>query len=99
LIKKDSLAYSIYNSGRVFERHRHRFEFNNRYRDLLEKGGLVVSGTSPDNFFVEMIELPKEEHPFFFGTQGHPEYKSRPLKPHPVFISFLEACKRRQSKL
>lgn len=99
LIKKDSLAYSIYNSGRVFERHRHRFEFNNRYRDLLEKGGLVVSGTSPDNFFVEVIELPKSVHPFFFATQGHPEYKSRPMKPHPVFISFLEACKRRQSKL
>ncbi len=100
ILKKDSLAYEIYKEhnkfekgkdGLVRERHRHRYEFNNAYREKLEKAGLVVSGTSPDNFFVEFIELPKEKHPFFIATQGHPEYKSRPLDPHPLFIEFIKA--------
>jgi len=101
VIKPDSFIGSIYakynsykNKGKnlVSERHRHRFEFNNSYREVLEKKGLNISGVSPDNFFVEMIELPKKVHPFFIGTQGHPEYKSKPLHPHPIFIEFLKAC-------
>ena len=100
ILKKGTLAYSIYEKynkfkkgekGVVQERHRHRYEFNNTYREKLEKSGLIISGTSPDNFFVEFIELPKVVHPFFIATQGHPEYKSRPLDPHPVFIEFIKA--------
>lgn len=92
IVKKDSLAYSIYKSTKISERHRHRFEFNNEYRKILEDKGLVISGTSPDDFFVEIIELSQKDHPFYFGIQGHPEYKSKPMNPHPVFVSFLEAC-------
>jgi CTP synthase len=76
----------------VMERHRHRYEYNNAYRDELEKAGLVVSGTSPDGELVESVELKKDVHPFFVGTQFHPEYKSRPLSPHPIFVEFLKAC-------
>ena len=76
----------------ISERHRHRFEFNNEYREQLSKAGMVFSGTSPDDFFVEMIELPTKIHPFFIATQAHPEYKSRPLKPHPIFTEFVKAC-------
>ncbi|MFW0862359.1 MAG: CTP synthase [Candidatus Komeilibacteria bacterium] len=75
----------------ISERHRHRFEFNNDFRDVLRDNGLIFAGTSPDNMFVEMIELPKKIHPFFIATQGHPEYKSRPNKPHPLFIEFIKA--------
>lgn len=74
----------------VFERHRHRYEFNNKYRKAFEKRGLIVSGTSPDGQLVEAIEL--REHKFFVGTQFHPEYISRFLAPHPIFVSFLEAA-------
>lgn len=76
----------------VSERHRHRYEFNNDFREQFEKAGMVVSGTSPDNKLVEFIELPKSVHPFFVGTQAHPEYKSQPMKPHPVFMAFIEAA-------
>lgn len=76
----------------VHERHRHRYEYNNDYREQLEKAGLEVSGVSPDGKLVEAVELPKEKHPFFVGTQFHPEYKSRPLSPHPIFVSFIEAA-------
>ena len=76
----------------VNERHRHRYEFNNEYREVLEEHGLIFSGTSPDDFFVEVIELPEKNHPFFLATQAHPEYKSRPLKPHPFFIEFLKTA-------
>ena len=76
---------------RISERHRHRYEFNNTYRQILEDKGMIISGTSPDDFFVEMIELPKAMHPFFIGTQRHPEYKSRPLQPHPLFVEFIKA--------
>jgi CTP synthase len=91
ILKKDSLAASIYGTTEISERHRHRYEFNNEYRKVLEDKGFVISGTSPDDFFVEMIELKKEDHPFFLATQAHPEYKSRPLSPHPVFTAFLTA--------
>lgn len=78
--------------GVVEERHRHRYEFNNEYREEFEKHGLVISGTSPDGKLVEAVELPRDKHPFFVGTQFHPEYKSRPLSPHPLFVSFLGAA-------
>lgn len=100
VLKPGTLAYEIYKKHNAFkdlrqnlisERHRHRFEFNNDYRQILEEKGFVISGTSPDNFFVEMIELPRETHPFFLATQAHPEYKSAPLKPHPIFIEYLRA--------
>ncbi len=83
--------YDNYN-GEISERHRHRYEFNNEYRQILEKNGLVISGVSPDGKLVEAIEL--KDHPFFIGTQFHPEYKSRLLSPHPLFIGFLEACQK-----
>ena len=101
VLKKGTLAHSIYKKHNAFkdesknlisERHRHRYEFNNDYRDVLEKAGFVISGTSPDDFFVEMIELPQKDHPFFIATQAHPEYKSRPLTPHPIFIEYLRAA-------
>lgn len=92
LIKENTLAYEIYKNKEISERHRHRYEFNNQYIDDFEKAGLVISGVSADEGLVEFIELPKKIHPFYFGTQGHPEYKSRPLRPHPVFISFLKSC-------
>lgn len=90
-LKKGTLAHSIYQTTHISERHRHRYEFNNDYRTALTDQGFVISGTSPDDFFVEMIELKREDHPFFLATQAHPEYKSRPLSPHPVFSAFLEA--------
>lgn len=91
-LKAGTLAHQIYGTTAISERHRHRYEVNNEYRKQLEDAGLVISGTSPDNFFVEMIELPKDVHPFFLATQAHPEYKSRPLSPHPVFTAFLNAA-------
>ena len=77
----------------IQERHRHRYEVNNDFREKLEKAGMVICGTSPDGKLVEAIELPKEVHPFFMGTQFHPEYKSRPLSPHPIFVEFIKAAK------
>ena len=74
------------------ERHRHRYEVNNEFREQLEKAGLVISGTSPDGKLVEAIEL--KEHPFFVATQFHPEYISRPLSPHPIFVEFVRSLKR-----
>lgn len=90
-LKPNSLAAKIYGTTKISERHRHRYEFNNKYRQILEDHGFVISGTSPDDFFVEMIELPTRVHPFFLATQAHPEYKSRPLTPHPIFLAFLQA--------
>ncbi|MFA5880516.1 MAG: gamma-glutamyl-gamma-aminobutyrate hydrolase family protein, partial [Candidatus Margulisiibacteriota bacterium] len=73
----------------IFERHRHRYEFNNDFRDQMEKAGLIISGVSPDNKLVEAIEI--KDHPFFVATQFHPEYISRPLTPHPIFMAFLKS--------
>ncbi len=101
VLKKGTLAHEIYSKHKEFknkskniisERHRHRFEFNNDYRKQFEKAGFVFSGVSPDDFFVEYIELDRKDHPFFIATQAHPEYKSRPLHPHPVFVDFINAC-------
>jgi CTP synthase len=78
----------------VRERHRHRYEVNNEYRERLEKAGMIISGTSPDGKLVEAVELPKSKHPFFVGTQFHPEYLSRPLSPHPLFLELMEIALR-----
>jgi CTP synthase len=76
----------------VTERHRHRYEVNNAYRKRLAKAGLVFSGTSPDEHLVEFVELPRDVHPFFVGTQAHPEFKSRPTRSHPLFRAFVAAA-------
>ena len=74
----------------ISERHRHRYEFNNDYRDVLTKNGLVISGLSPDGELVETVEI--ADHPFYLGVQFHPEFKSRPTRPHPVFRKFVESA-------
>src|SRR5690606_22129743 len=81
-----------YGVKEVSERHRHRYEVNNAYRKQLADAGLVFSGLSPDGRLVEFVELPKDVHPFFVGTQAHPELKSRPTRPHPLFVSFVRAA-------
>jgi CTP synthase len=92
-LKEGSLVHEIYhNAEEISERHRHRYEFNPEFGKVLEQNGLVFSGVSPDGKFVEMIELPREAHPFFVGCQFHPEYKSQPLNPHPLFVSFVKAA-------
>jgi CTP synthase len=78
----------------VSERHRHRYEVNNAYRDRLAHAGLVFSGMSPDGRLVEFVELAQDAHPFFVGTQAHPELKSRPTRPHPLFVAFVGAALR-----
>jgi len=93
-----TLASRIYGQADISERHRHRFEFNNAFRDQLVKAGLVLSGLSPDGTLVEMVELPQDKHPFFVGCQFHPEFKSRPTAPHPLFSSLVAAAlERRQA--
>ncbi|MGI8666183.1 MAG: CTP synthase [Jatrophihabitans sp.] len=87
-----SVAAEAYGSTEVSERHRHRYEVNNAYREVLAAAGLVFSGTSPDGRLVEFVELPRELHPFFVATQGHPELKSRPTRPHPLFAAFIGAA-------
>ncbi|KAA5827175.1 CTP synthase [Saccharopolyspora hirsuta] len=91
-LRAESIVAEAYGSTEVAERHRHRYEVNNAYRDRLSKAGLVFSGTSPDGRLVEFVELPREEHPFFVGTQAHPELKSRPTRPHPLFAAFVKAA-------
>lgn len=92
-LKEGSLAREIYHgAAEIGERHRHRYEFNPEFRERLEQNGLVFSGVSPDGKFVEMVELPRDKHPFFIGCQFHPEYKSKPLNVHPLFYSFVKAA-------
>ncbi len=92
-LKENSLARDVYRGAeQIGERHRHRYEFNPEFRAVLEKEGLVFSGVSPDGKFVEMVELPRDQHPFFIACQFHPEYKSKPLDAHPLFVSFVEAA-------
>lgn len=91
-VKKGTKAYAIYKTSNTSERHRHRFEFNDKFVNDFEKNGLIISARSNVENLCEIIELSEKEHPFYFGTQGHPEYKSRPLKPHPIFVAFLKAC-------
>lgn len=101
LVKPNTLAWKSYDAHNQFtdkgknltsERHRHRYEFNNAYSESLEKAGLIISGRSTRENLVELIELPTDIHPFFLGTQGHPEYKSTPRKPHALFVEFLKAA-------
>ncbi len=89
-ISKESKAYEAYKTEEIFERHRHRYEFNNDYREPMEKAGMLFSGLSPNGELVEIAEIP--EHPWFLGCQFHPEFKSRPLAPHPLFVAFIQAA-------
>ncbi|MFN2498831.1 MAG: CTP synthase [Pyrinomonadaceae bacterium] len=91
-LSENSLAREIYGRAEISERHRHRFEFNPEYRASLERAGLTFSGVSPDGKFVEIVELSREDHPWFLGCQFHPEYKSKPLSAHPLFASFVRAA-------
>ncbi len=102
-VKKGTLPWKAYEkfggfidkkTGLTSERHRHRYEFNDSYLNALEKAGLVIAGRSKKEDLVELIQLPTQVHPFFVGTQGHPEYKSTPLHPHPIFMAFMEAVKK-----
>jgi len=90
VIKEETLASKIYETREISERHRHRYEYNNDYRERLEKAGLKVSGTSPDGLLVEMVEI--EDHPYFIASQFHPELKSRPNNPSPLFVALVKAC-------
>ena len=90
-LSEGTLAREAYGEELVYERHRHRFEFNNAYRDQLGAAGLVISGISPDERLVEMVELPRDVHPWYVATQAHPEFKSRPTKPQPLFREFVRA--------
>jgi CTP synthase len=97
LLKKGSLAHKIYGRDEIEERHRHRYEVNNAYRDQLSQAGLIFSGLSPDSKLVEMIEI--KDHPFFIGCQFHPEFLSRPLDPHPIFLAFVEASRKHKKSI
>ncbi len=91
-LKRGTAAYKGYRQNMITERHRHRYEVNNEYREKLEKAGLIISGINPEKDLVEIVEL--KNHPFFLGTQFHPEFKSRPLHPHPLFLEFIRAAAR-----
>ncbi|MBA2415021.1 MAG: CTP synthase, partial [Geodermatophilaceae bacterium] len=91
-LNRGSIVATAYGETKVEERHRHRYEVNNAYRPALEAAGVVVSGTSPDGHLVEFVELPTELHPFFVGTQAHPEFTSRPTRPNPLFSGFIRAA-------
>lgn len=93
-LQPDSLAHRVYGCDVISERHRHRYEFNNEFRNQFEAAGFVVSGTTPDNQLVEIIEL--KDHPFFIAAQFHPEFQSKPTKPHPLFLGFIAAAHERQ---
>ncbi|MEO3823752.1 CTP synthase [Actinomadura sp. B10D3] len=91
-LAEGSVVRELYGEAKVSERHRHRYEVNNAYRDRLEEAGLRFSGLSPDGRLVEYVELPREQHPFFVGTQAHPEFRSRPTRPHPLFTGLISAA-------
>jgi CTP synthase len=97
-LKKGSIAEEVYGEGLIQERHRHRYEVNNSYREQLEAAGLVFSGTSPDNELVEFVELPRDVHPYYIATQAHPELRSRPTRPHPLFRGLIAAAIARQKE-
>jgi CTP synthase len=92
LLKEGTIAQEAYNAEQISERHRHRYEVNPQFIAEIEKAGMIFSGVSPDGRLMEIAELPKSIHPFFLGTQFHPELKARPLHPHPLFSAFIEAC-------
>ncbi len=97
-LKKGSVAQLAYKTNIISERHRHRYEVNNNYVESLTFAGLVFSGLSPNGKLCEIAELPKKKHPFFLGTQFHPEFKARPLSPHPLFSAFIKACIKNKKK-
>ena len=90
VLKKGTKAFQYYQKTQITERHRHRFEFNNDFREKLQKNGFIISGTSPNGNLVEIVEI--KDHPFMIGVQFHPEFKSRPQNPHPLFLKFIKAC-------
>ncbi len=92
VLKRGTKIYNVYKKDSISERHRHRYEVNNDYRDILESNGLIISGLSPNKLLVETIEL--KNHPFFIAVQFHPEFKSTPCNPHPLFTAFIKACKK-----
>ncbi|RJS47298.1 CTP synthase [Nocardioides cavernaquae] len=98
-LKKGSIAREVYGEDLIEERHRHRYEVNNAYRPQLEEAGLVFSGINPDLDLVEFVELPKDVHPYYIATQAHPELKSRPTRPHPLFAGLIAAAIERQREL
>ena len=91
-MKEKSLAKEIYGENEISERHRHRFEYNNSYKEKFEKAGLICSGVSPDGKLVEIVELKKRKHPYFIASQFHPELKSRPDNPAPLFVGLVKAA-------
>ncbi len=100
-LTEGSVVRAAYGAGRVQERHRHRYEVNNGYREDLERAGLVFSGTSPDGSLVEFVELPRDVHPYYVSTQAHPELRSRPNRAHPLFVGLVAAAvdRQRESRL
>jgi len=92
ILKKGTHAHNAYETENISERHRHRYEVNPEYIEQIENAGLIFSGTSPDGRLMEIAELPKSAHPFFLGSQFHPEFKARPIHPHPLFSAFVQAC-------
>ena len=97
VLKEGTRAFKAYGTKEISERHRHRYEFNNDYRELLCCKGLEISGTSPDGELVEIVEL--KDHPWFVGCQFHPEFKSKPIEPHPLFKGFIEAALKEKRSL
>ena len=91
-LRSGSFAHAIYGTDCIHERHRHRYEVNLNYKDQLEAAGLVFSGMSPDGLLPEIVEIPADRHPWFIGVQFHPELKSKPFDPHPIFTSFIKAA-------
>jgi CTP synthase len=96
-VVNNTLAHELYASTRIEERHRHRYEVNNDFREKLAENGMVISGVSPDYRLVEMVEIPA--HPFFIGTQAHPEFRSRPNRPHPLFRGLVKAAVERAARV
>ena len=92
VLKKGTLTEKLYGSVNVSERHRHRYEVNTDYMQRLNDAGLTIAGTSPDGKLTEFVEIPQDRHPFFVGTQAHPEFKSRPYAPHPLFQGLIKAA-------
>jgi CTP synthase len=97
-LEPDSHAALAYGANEISERHRHRYEFNREYEEQLTAAGLRITGSTPDGTYVEIVELPKEEHPYFLGCQFHPEFKSKPLEPHPLFTAFIKASYENRQK-
>ena len=97
-LKANSIVARVYGNEEISERHRHRYEVNNAYREQIANSGMVFSGLNSERDLVEFVELPEEVHPYYVGTQAHPEFKSRPTRPHPLFVGLIEAGVKRKAK-